>query len=275
MKYLLMMLNKVITVLLVLAGSSSVQAQNDCFPKQDKTNRTLVYDASNVFSQSEESRLNSRLINISNNTSNQIIVVAVNDLCGMDKAMYATELGQKWGVGRKGKDNGLVILIKPTGGKGQRKTFIAVGYGLEGIIPDATAKMIVENEMIPNFKKGSFYKGVDAALNVIVPLAKQEFNYQAYTQRVNKSRKRRGGSMFYLLILFGVFYLLSRIFSARNYAQRNGMSLWSAFWVGNFLGGGFGGSAHRGGWDNFNSGGGGFGGFGGGGFGGGGAGGDW
>lgn len=274
MKSLLMMKSKLLLILLLIAGLSSLKAQNDCFPVQDKTNSKLVYDESNIFSASEEAQLNSRLIQVSNNTSNQIVVVVVDDLCGMDKAMYATELGHSWGVGRKGKDNGIVILIKPTGGKGQRKTFIAVGYGLEGVIPDATAKLIVENEMIPNFKKGAFYKGVDAALDVIVPLAKQEFNYQAYQQKVKKKR-RGGGSMFYLLILFGIFFLLSRIFSARSYAQRNGLGLWEAFWLGNFLGGGFGGSSHRGGWDDFNSGGGGFGGFGGGGFGGGGAGGDW
>ncbi len=269
------MKSKVLLALFFLGGFIGLKAQDDCFPPKDPNNSVLVYDESDIFSAGEEAQLNSRLINVSNNTSNQIVVVAVNDLCGKDKAMYATELGHKWGVGRAGKDNGIVILIKPTGGKGQRKTFIAVGYGLEGVIPDATAKMIVENEMIPNFKSGAFYKGVDAALDVLVPLAKQEFNYQAYQQKVKKKKSRGRGGMFYLLILFGIFYLLSRIFSARSYAQRNGLGLWEAFWIGNFLGGGFGGGSSRGGWDDFNSGGGGFGGFGGGGFGGGGAGGDW
>ena len=248
-------------------------AQNDCFPAKDKSNQILVYDESNIFTPPEERALNQRLVQISNNTSNQIVVVVVNDLCGMDKAMYATELGQVWGVGRKGKDNGIVILIKPTGGKGQRKTFIATGYGLEGVIPDATAKLVVENEMIPNFKNGQFYKGVDAALDVLVPLAKQEFNYQAYNDKVRK-KNEGGGSFFLLLILFGVFYLLARISSSRRYAQTNGTGFWTAFMMGSLLGG-IGGSSNRGGWDDFNSGGGGFGGFGGGGFGGGGAGGDW
>ncbi|MFL2582046.1 MAG: TPM domain-containing protein [Flavobacteriales bacterium] len=248
-------------------------AQNDCFPVKDKSNKILVYDESNIFSAPEERALNQRLVQISNNTSNQIVVVVVNDLCGMDKAMYATDLGQAWGVGRKGKDNGIVILIKPTGGKGQRRTFISVGYGLEGVIPDATAKLVVENEMIPNFKNRQFFKGVDAALDVLVPLAKQEFNYQAYNDKVRK-RNEGGGSFFYLLILFGVFYLLARVSSSRRYAQTNGTGFWTAFMMGSLLGG-MGGSSNRGGWDDFNSGGGGFGGFGGGGFGGGGAGGDW
>ena len=201
MKFPLMMNFKVSSALIYLcffSGLFSV-AQKDCFPVKDKSNKILVYDESNIFAAPEERALNQRLVQISNNTSNQIVVVVVNDLCGMDKAMYATDLGQAWGVGRKGKDNGIVILIKPTGGKGQRRTFISVGYGLEGVIPDATAKLVVENEMIPNFKNGQFYKGVDAALDVLVPLAKQEFNYQAYNDKVRK-RNESGGSFFYLFI---------------------------------------------------------------------------
>jgi len=275
MKFLLMMRFKktICFIVTFLSIGVSTFAQKDCFPEKDKLNQILVYDQSDIFSASEERALNQRLVQISNNTSNQIVVVVVNDLCGMDKAMYATEFGQAWGIGRKGQDNGIVILIKPTGGKGQRKTFIAVGYGLEGIIPDATAKLVIENEMIPSFKQGQFYRGVDAALDVLVPLAKQEFNYQVYNQKVQKRSK--GGNFYYLLILFGIFFLLSRVFSTRSYAQRNGTSFWTAFMLGSFLGGGFGGSSRSGGWNDFNSGGGGFGGFGGGGFGGGGAGGDW
>tara|TARA_Y100000589_G_scaffold327112_1_gene368305 strand:+ start:1718 stop:2548 length:831 start_codon:yes stop_codon:yes gene_type:complete len=276
MKFLLMMKFKIKSALLYLflfLGLSSL-AENDCFPKKDNSNRILVYDESDIFSPSEERALNQRLVQISNNTSNQIVVVVVNDLCGMDQAMYATDLGQAWGVGTKGQDNGIVILIKPTGGKGNRRTFIAVGYGLEGVIPDATAKLVVENEMIPNFKNGQFYKGVDAALDVLVPLAKQEFNYRAYGDKVRRSKDEQGGFMILVVLLFVVFYLLARISSSRKYAQTNGTGFWTAFMMGSLLGG-MGGSSNRGGWDDFNSGGGGFGGFGGGGFGGGGAGGSW
>ncbi|MBI35937.1 MAG: hypothetical protein CMP67_11305 [Flavobacteriales bacterium] len=275
MKFLLMMNFKIIGFLLYLCLFSGLisEAKNDCFPQRNESNDSLVYDKSDIFSPTEESALNERLIQISKNTSNQVVVVVVNDLCDMDNAMYATELGDTWGVGRKGKDNGIIILIKPTGGKGERRTFIAPGYGLEGVIPDATAKLVVENEMIPNFKNGQFYKGVDAALDVLVSLAKKEYNYQAYENNVRK-RNKGGGSALYLLILVGVFYLLARIFSSRSYAQTNGTGFWSAFMMGSLFGG-IGGSSNRGGWDDFNSGGGGFGGFGGGGFGGGGAGGSW
>ena len=119
MKFLLMMNFKITSALIYLcffSGFFSV-AQNDCFPVKDKLNKILVYDESDIFSPSEERALNQRLVQISNNTSNQIVVAVVNDLCGMDKATYATELGQTWGVGRKGKDNGIIIMTCASTGR--------------------------------------------------------------------------------------------------------------------------------------------------------------
>ncbi|MFT6716845.1 MAG: hypothetical protein ACJA0Q_001493 [Saprospiraceae bacterium] len=263
------MIKKIALLFVFTFSLVSSSVGKDCFP--EKSDSKLVYDEVALLTNSEYKELNDYLIKVSNQTSNQIVVVIVGDLCGMDKAMYATDLGHEWGVGRKGKDNGIVILVKPTGGKGQRKTFIAVGYGLEGVIPDATAKLIVENEMIPRFKQGDFYEGLKASLNVLVPLAVGEFNYVAYEK---KSKKRSGGFPPMIFIIIGIV-ILSKVMGARNYAQQNGISLWSAFFMGSMLGGSFGGSGRRGGWDDFSSGGGGFGGFGGGGFGGGGAGGSW
>ncbi len=253
-----------VLLFLVFQGFSA----NPCFPV--KSDQKLVYDQVGALNEAEYSEINNYLIEVSNNTSNQIVIVLVDDLCGMDKAMYATDLGHEWGVGRDGKDNGVVILVKPTGEKGTRGVFIAVGYGLEGIIPDATAKMIVENEMLPNFKQGKIAEGLKAGLNVIVPLAKQEFDYVAYDAKAAKKQK----GFPYLIVVVIIFVIIFKIFSARSYARDNGMSLWSAFMLGSLFNS-RGGSGRSGGFGDFTSGGGGFGGFGGGGFGGGGSGGDW
>lgn len=261
------MIKKTLVLSLLFALIFNVKA-NDCFPK--KSDQKLVYDQINALSASEYSEINNYLIDVSNNTSNQIVIVLVDDLCGMDKAMYATDLGHEWGVGRDGKDNGIVILVKPTGEKGTRGAFIAVGYGLEGIIPDATAKMIVENEMIPNFKQGKIAAGLVAGLNVIVPLAKQEFDYVAYD---NSAKKQKKGFPYAILLVI-LFVIIFKVMGARSYARDNGISLWSAFMLGSLMNS-RGGSGRSGGFGDFTSGGGGFGGFGGGGFGGGGAGGDW
>lgn len=262
---------KKISLILFIVLSTLLQVEaNNCYP--EKSNSKLVYDESNVLSDAQEQELNNYLINVSNQTSNQIVVLILDDLCGDPASAFSVNIGHDWGVGRDGKDNGIVLLVKPTNNdQGKRETFIAVGYGLEGIIPDATAKTIVDQEMIPNFKKKDFYTGIASALNVIVPLVKQEFDYVAYDNKISKRSK----GIPFLFIIVIIIMILSKVFGARSYAQRNNISFWSAIMMGNIIGSSFGGSGRSGGYNNFTSGGGGFGGFGGGGFGGGGAGGDW
>jgi len=93
-----------------------------------------------LLSAEEMAKLEKSLVAFSDSTSNQIVVVIVDDLQGLEPWQYATELGQAWGVGQAKEDNGVVILIKPTKEGIGRKTFIAVGYGLSAVIPDLTAK---------------------------------------------------------------------------------------------------------------------------------------
>lgn len=252
---------------------TSVKAQ-ECFPKQDKSNRIMVYDLVDKLSQPEEAALNAKLVNLSNQSSNQFVVVITNDICGKSPNQYTTELGHTWGVGRKGEDNGLIFLVKfPGPNSQQRTTYIAPGYGLEGVIPDATAKLIIENNINPFFKQGDFYKGIDQGVDLLAGLAKGEFDSAQYMKQYG-GRSRKGGKFIIFIIVIGIV-IASKFMGARRYSQQNGISLWSAFFMGNIIGSSFGGSGRRGGYDDFSSGGGGFGGFGGGGFGGGGAGGDW
>ncbi len=242
-------------------------AQSSCIPEKPTQRPFYVHDESNVLSSDQVLYLEQQLQLFDDSTSNQIAVVIVNDLCGDEPQEFATQLGQAWGVGQEKTDNGIVILIKPTGGKGERKVFIAVGYGLEAVIPDATAKMIVENEMLPSFKQGDIYNGIVNALNVLMPLAKGEFNEKEYR---DKSAMGTAGVIF-LIVLAVLFFILFKVFSARSYSRMNGTSFWTALWLSSMMGR----SGGSGSWGNFKSGGSDFGGFGGGGFGGGGAGGDW
>jgi len=94
------MINKIGALLIVAFSIFNTALAEDCFPdKMDGVK--LVYDETNSLSAPEQKQLNDFLINVSNQTSNQIVVAIVGDICGMDGAMYATELGQKWGVCRK------------------------------------------------------------------------------------------------------------------------------------------------------------------------------
>ncbi|MEI7597005.1 MAG: TPM domain-containing protein [Bacteroidota bacterium] len=223
----------------------------------------LVNDFSQILSSEEVNQLEQKLVAFNDSTSNQIVIVIIDDLGGMDKAQYATELGHKWGVGQKDKDNGIVILVKPSGGQGERGAFISVGYGLEGAIPDLAAKQIVDNEMIPNFKSNNFYKGLDDATTVLMKLAAGEIT------AANYKKKKSFSPMLIGIVLFIIIMIISSFTKARSYAHNNDTSFWAALFLMSSM------RSSGGSWNDFNSGSGGFGGFGGGDFGGGGAGGDW
>lgn len=224
----------------------------------------LVNDLSSegFLTASEIGTLESKLETFAKETSNQILIVVVDDLGGLEAWDYATQLGQKWGVGQGKLDNGVVILIKPTGGEGQRDLFIAVGTGLEGAIPDITTKQIRENEMYPYLKQGQNFEALDRATNVIMALAKGEFNSDEYGK---KHKDRFSPYVIFLIILI----ILIIVLRSKGKGGR-GMTMGSSgIFFGPRFGGGFGGGGFGGGSS------GGFGGFGGGGFGGGGSGGKW
>ncbi len=259
--------------LLLLISSTSLLAIN--IPEKPYPPK-LVNDFAGMFSQDEVNALENKLEDFSNRTSTQIVLVTLKDLQGEDKAMVATEIGQKWGVGSANFDNGIVLLIKPKTSDSKGEVFIATGYGLEGVIPDAIAKRIVENEIIPSFKQGDFYGGITKAVNTMMQLSLGEYSAKEYEERT-ASNEVPPGAIFGLIIIF--FFFFGLIGRASRLGRRSiGRNL--PFWIllSMLLGSG---SRGRGSWGNFSSGSGsfgggsGFGGFGGGGFGGGGAGGSW
>ncbi|MDX9781536.1 MAG: TPM domain-containing protein [Bacteroidales bacterium] len=240
----------------------------------------LVNDFASILSATEAQRIEEALVAFSDSTSNQIVIVSVNSLEGIDKAQFAYNIGAEWKVGQNEFNNGVVILIKPKKGNEKGEAFIATGYGLEGALPDAICKRIVEQEMIPRFRDEDYFGGVIAALNVIMPIAAGEYTSDEYAA----SSAQEGGIAAAVLVI--IFVIAVAVISAAskkggggNYGGggKKGPGLAELLLLGSLLsggrsrsggfGGGFGGSGGFGG--------GGFGGFGGGGFGGGGAGGSW
>ena len=257
----------------LLAGLSPAAAQEvPARPEPPK----LVNDFAGVLQTEEIRMLEQKLVTFSDSTSTQIVVVIVKSLNGYDKQQYAYQIGQKWGVGQKGKNNGAVVLIKPKYANEKGEAEIQTGYGLEGVIPDALAKRIVDNEMIPNFQQGNYYGGIDAAITTMISLAKGEYTADQYTKR--KAHKSSPYGMLVPIIILIVVFSLIRGSRARGMSVGKSLPFWTAFWLLGSMGRGQGGS-----WNDFSGGGGGlgggggggFGGFGGGSFGGGGAGGSW
>lgn len=256
-------------ILGVVLTSNVLAKSNELIP--DRPNpMTLVVDRAGVFSGQEVAYLERELNAFNDTTSNQILIVTMANLNGLAPYEMATGIGQDWGVGQGEFDNGVVILIKPKTADAKGEIFIATGYGLEGAIPDATTKLIVANEMIPYFKQGRMFEGVESGLQVIKALAVGEYNSDAYANKGGSG----GFSIFPFLFLIVVIIIsmVSRARAARSYSVGHDIPFWTALMLMNQSRG------HRGHYDNFTSGGGGFGGFGGfggGGFGGGGAGGSW
>jgi uncharacterized protein len=241
--------------LLVSAFSFSQVAQR---PDPPKLYNNLSQEFPNFLSASEAESIEEKLEAFSRETSNQIVVVIVDDFGGNDAATYATQLGTEWGVGKKGADNGIVILLKPTTSDGGHKLFIAVGYGLEGAIPDLATKRIREEEMNPYLKSGDNYTAINNGIEKLSALAKKEIDVKDYA----KQEKPRDWIKAILIIVVILIFLLVRRGGGGGRTFSRG---------GGFYGGGFGGFSGGGG----GSSGGGFGGFGGGSFGGGGSGGSW
>ena len=249
---------------LLLASSLTIFTtfgQKDIIPAS--TNK-LVNNFSKTFpdffTQQEQKLLEQKLENFAAATSNQIVIVIIDDFDGYEPVEYATELGEKWKVGQEKKDNGIVILIKPTGGKGDRKYFIAPGKGLEGAIPDAVCREIEDNELLPYLKNKEYYAALDKTTDVLMALAKGEYNSKTYHKKHNQGSLLK---TIIILIIIIVFFIIST-----KRGGGNGMTMGAGGFF--FGGGGFGGGGSSG-----SGGGGGFGGFGGGGFGGGGSGGSW
>lgn len=233
-------------------------------PNPPRLVNNLSKEFPNFISGAEQELLEQKLETFANETSNQIVIVIVDDLNGYEPVQFATEIGEKWKVGHEKEDNGIVILIKPTGGQGERKFFIATGKGLEGAIPDYTCREIEQNELIPNLKKGDFYAALDQTTTVLMSLAKGEYNSKQYA-------KKHGGqfSLFKIIVILIIIIIFFISMFKRGGGRGNGFTMGSGgmFFGGFSSGSGFGGGS--------SSGGGGFGGFGGGGFGGGGSGGSW
>jgi uncharacterized protein len=260
-----------LTILTTFLLAFSLNAASQDIPERPDPPR-LVNDFAGVLQNGEAESLEQRLVAFNDSTSTQITVVTVKSLNGYDKADFAYRLAEKWGIGQKGKNNGLLILVKPKTSSGKGEAYIAIGYGLEDVITDALGKRIVENEMIPRFREGDYFDGLNDAATVVMDLSRGKYTADQY---VKKTKSGPAGLIIPVLILI---IMLVAIRSGRNRSHSIGKSLpwWMALWMLGSSGRGHGGSwGGFSGGSGFGGGGGGFGGFGGGSFGGGGAGGSW
>ena len=237
---------------------------------------SLVTDYTNTLSSGQKQQLENKLLAFEDSTTIQIAVVVMNSTGDYDIADYGDRLAQKWGVGNKKYENGILFLVA----LGDRAVTIRTGYGLEGAVPDVIAYRIIENEVKPAFRQGDYFKGIDDGTSAIISYTKGEYKADP---KDGYSTEGGGGVpiIFIIIVIIIVISLISKSGGGgKNGGGRvmGGRGSSDLFWwtLLNSLGGGRGGDNGGGFGGGFGGGGGGgFGGFGGGGFGGGGASGRW
>ena len=230
------------------------------FPTQSNPPK-IVNDFARLIDAAQVQELENKLVAFNDTASSQIAIVTITDLGVYEISDYAFKLAEKWGIGQKGKNNGILILVAKT----QRKTFIATGYGVEEYLPDAICKRIVELTINPSFKQGNFYQGLSDGTDEIINRLSGKFD----TKGDKKVKKGKGISPFVIIIIIFIILLILMRNSGGGSGGRTFGNSGIFFMPPIGRSGGFGGFGGGGGSS------GGFGGFGGGSFGGGGAGGNW
>lgn len=222
------------------------------------TDSFFVNDFAGVISQQDEESmlsLGTALYKNENTFGAQVVVVAVNTVNGADMADYALNLGRSWGVGNKEKDNGIVILLAVE----DRKIEMAVGYGLEGAIPDSKAGRFLDAYAIPYLRQDDFSKGLTELYTAVVNEVYIEYgitpeNYVPLEQAEDKAGTDETEVIYAWIILFICLIIISFFFG-----RRGGFP--GIFFIGGSrFGGGFGGSGGGFSGGGFRGGGGGFGG---------------
>lgn len=160
----------------------------------------LVNDFAGILTEDQVDLLERRLVAYSDSTTTQIAVVIVNDLEGQDAASYAIQTHETWQVGSAENNNGALILVKPKNDNGSGEVFISIGYGLEGAIPDARTKRIINEVMIPHFIEDDYFGAIQGACEKIIRLADgEEFSDESE----NEASGIIGGAIF-----LGIFILI-------------------------------------------------------------------
>ncbi len=251
---------------LLLASLLSVVAAQDFVPVPPL--KTRVTDQIGMLTPQQRQALENVLQEYETRTGSQIAILLMSSTAPETIEQYGIRLAENWKIGRKGVDDGVILIVARDNPSGLRRLRIETGYGMEGALTDAQAGRILQDIIAPHFRQNDFYGGLVAAVSAITSFRENE-ELPPAEQRRTAGQDNGGSWIFFLFILFIIISnIASRSRSSRNRMNRGG---WGRHAPGIILGSGIGSSIGRPGR------GGGFGGFsgGGGGFGGGGASGNW
>jgi len=218
-----------------------------------------VVDQANVITAQSRGALETKLKELEDKSSIQLVVATVKSLQGGDVETYANGLFRFWKLGQAQKNNGVLLLVAPV----EHKVRIEVGYGLEGTLTDALSSVIIASAIIPRFKAEDFSGGIERGVDGIISvLSGDTADWQA---KVDVRREDASSDfdklfpiLFFLLVMFICWYLIHHaggVPTGRGAGRRRGTPIfipyggpgWGSGWSGGGLGGGFGGGFGGGG----------------------------
>ncbi len=170
-------MRRVVTLFLVALATIPVVAFAYTNPGMP---RGFVNDFAGMMQPQERVQLEQKIASFASSTSNEISVVTIKSLDGDTIENFSVKLFADWKIGKAKKDNGVLLLIS----RDDRKMRIEVGYGLEGALTDIQSDEIITNDLIPNFKAGNYYAGIDAAVRDIMAATQGEYTSSAQDKQV-------------------------------------------------------------------------------------------
>ncbi len=165
-----------------------------------------VNDFANIFSKNFIYSMEEKLASYDEKTGNEIVIVTIPSLEGEDLESFSIKLAEKWKIGKKGRDNGVIILVALE----DRKIRIEVGYGLEEKLTDAVASIIIRNYMASNFREGNFEKGVSIAVEKIMEVISE--GEETFLKKEDNSNVKSFLYTLLILLAFLIFIDLIRYF---------------------------------------------------------------
>ncbi len=236
-------MKKTLTILFILLICCIFAADSSALFERFPSPTGFVNDYAGVLSESTKTQMEKLLTVLEKKTTAEVVVVIVKTTSPLSIGQYAVELFQKWGIGKKGEDNGVLILVASM----DRKVRIEVGYGLEGNITDAHSKLIIEDLMIPQFKEGDYNKGVAAGVVMIAKMIVDKYGVALDFKKEAadlplpaKGMRRRSPLGGLLTFIFFILIFGLRFGTLFFFMSGRGGGYWSGGGRGSF-GGGFGG----------------------------------
>lgn len=199
--------------------------------------RQRVTDQSGVLSRGESNDLEKKLEQFEKESSTQIAVLIVESLGGEDITDYTFRVAEKNQLGKKGKDNGILIVIAIE----ERKIRIEVGYGLEGALTDALSSQIIRNRMAPHFRSGNYYEGILDGITAIIEATKGEYRGEDENENI-----RISPFVVFIILIIVSMIIRGLIRSGGQYIGSGKYKNRYPWWWGGFGGGGFGGGGFSG-----------------------------